>query len=184
MTKWIGNASLTMWPPWRIVLSYRFHIGRASLCSPFYEVIGRIDENLDPGRRQAHVRRARLLILTRHSFVEKERRVIEVEPSDAVKVPQLAGAKRLRVPADRCGSVGDDQHHREGWARSRVAHSHSGAAPLEGRLGVADRGCGQVVGAPKVCARVDRGGWWTGIPGRCRAMSGFCGASGLASSAG
>ena len=42
-----------------------------------------------------------------------------------VKIPQLAGAKRLRVPADRGGSVGHDQHHREGWARSRVAHSHS-----------------------------------------------------------
>jgi len=46
-------------------------------------------------------------------------------PANAVKIPQLAGAKRLRVPADRGGSVGHDQHHREGWARSRVAHSHS-----------------------------------------------------------
>ena len=126
MTKWIGKASLTMQPPRRIVLSYRFHIGRASLCSPFYEVIGRIDEDFDPGRRQAHVRRARLLILTRHSFVEIERRAIKVEPSNAVKVPQLAGAKRLRVPAGRGGGVGHDQHHREGRARSRVAHSHSG----------------------------------------------------------
>ena len=72
MTKWIGKASLTMRSPRRIVLSYRFHIGRTSVCSPFYEVIGRIDEDLDPGRRQAHVRRARLLILTRHSFVEEE----------------------------------------------------------------------------------------------------------------
>jgi hypothetical protein len=125
MTKWIGKASLTMQPPRRIVLSYRFHIGRASLCSPFYEVIGRIDEDFDPGRRQAHVRRARLLILTRHSFVEKEWRAIEVKPGNAVKIPQLAGAKRLRVPADRGGSVGHDQQHREGWVRSRVAHSHS-----------------------------------------------------------
>ena len=64
MTKWIGKASLTMQPPRRIVLSYRFHIGRASLSIPFYEVIGRIDEDFDPGRRQAHVRRARLL----HSY--------------------------------------------------------------------------------------------------------------------
>src|ERR1035438_10172247 len=93
MTKWIGKASLTMRSPRRIVLSYRFHIGRTSLCSPFYEVIGRIDEDLDPGRRQAPVRRARLLILTRHSFVEEERRAIEVKPSNAVKIPQLAGAK-------------------------------------------------------------------------------------------
>ena len=37
----------SMRPPWRLVLSYRFHIGRASLCSPFYEVIRRIDEDLD-----------------------------------------------------------------------------------------------------------------------------------------
>jgi hypothetical protein len=125
MTKRIGKASLTMRPPWRIVLSYRFHIGRASVCSPFYEVIGRIDENLDPGGRQAHVRRARLLILTRHSLVEEERRAIEVKPSNAVKVPQLGGAKRPRVPADRSGSIGHDQHHREGWARGLVAHSHS-----------------------------------------------------------
>jgi len=84
MTKWIGKASLTMRPTWRIVLSYRFHIGCANLSSPFYEVIGRIDENLDPGGRQAHVRGARLLLLTRHSFVEKERRAIEVKPSNAV----------------------------------------------------------------------------------------------------
>jgi hypothetical protein len=125
MTKWIGKASLTMQPPRRIVLSYRFHIGRASSCSPLYDVIGRIDEDFDPGRRQAHVRRARLPILTRHSFVEKEWGAIEVKPGNAVKIPQLAGAKRLRVPADRGGSVGHDQHHREGWARSRVAHSHS-----------------------------------------------------------
>jgi len=81
MTKWIGKASLTMRSPRRIVLSYRFHIGCTSLCSPFYEVIGRIDEDLDPGRRQAHLPRARLLSLTRHSFVEKERRAIEVKPS-------------------------------------------------------------------------------------------------------
>ena len=62
MTKWIGKASLTMRPPWRIVFSCGFHVGRASSCSPFYEVIGGIDEDLDPGRCQAHVRRARLLI--------------------------------------------------------------------------------------------------------------------------
>jgi len=124
MTKWIGKASLTMRPPWRVVLAYRFHVGRASLCSPFDEVIGRIDENLDPGGRQAHGSRARLLILTRHGFVEEERRATEVKPSNAAKVPQLAGAKRRRVPPDRCVSVGHDQHHREGWARSRAAHSH------------------------------------------------------------
>jgi hypothetical protein len=125
MTKWIGKASLAMQPPWRVVLSDRFHICRASLCSPFYEVIGRVDEDFDTGRRQAHLRRARLLILTRHSLVEKERRAIQVKPSNALKIPQLAGAKRPCVPADGSGSVGHDQHHREGWARSRVAHSHS-----------------------------------------------------------
>jgi len=105
-----------MQPSRRIVLSYQFHIGRASLCSPFYEVIGRIDEDFDLGRRQARVHRARLVIHTWHSFVEKEWRAIEVRPGNAVKIPQLAGAKRLRVPADRGGSVGHDQHHRKGWA--------------------------------------------------------------------
>jgi hypothetical protein len=125
MTKWIGKASLTMQPPRRMVLSCGFHVGRASLCSLFYEVIGGIDEDFDPGRRQAHVRRARLLILTRHGFVEKEWRAIEVKPGNAVKIPQLAGAQRLRVPADRSGSVGHDQHYRKGWARRRVTHSHS-----------------------------------------------------------
>jgi hypothetical protein len=125
MTKWIGKASLTMQPPRRIVLSCRFHIGRASLCSPFYEVIGHIDEDFDPGRRQAHVRRARLLTLTRHSFVEKEWRAFEVKPGNAAKIPQQPGAEPLRIPADRGGSVGHDQHDREGWARSRVAHSQS-----------------------------------------------------------
>ncbi len=82
MTKWIGKASLTMQSPRRIMLRPRFHIDRASLCSPFYEGVGRIDEDFDPGRRQAHVGRARLLILTRHSFVQKEGRAIEVKPSN------------------------------------------------------------------------------------------------------
>src|SRR5664279_3379267 len=81
MTEWIGEASLTMWTPWCIVLNHRFHLGRASLSRPLYEVIRRSDEHFDPGRRQAHVRRARLLLLARHSFVEEEWRAIEVEPS-------------------------------------------------------------------------------------------------------
>lgn len=76
MTKWIGEASLTMQPPRRIVLSCWFHIGRAGLGGSLDEVIGRTDEDFDPGRRQAHVRRAGLLILTWHSFVEKEWRAI------------------------------------------------------------------------------------------------------------
>jgi site-specific recombinase XerD len=45
-----------------------------------------------------------------------------------------------------------------------------------------------VVGGVLVLQRspawVDRGGWWTGIPGRCGAMSEFLGVAGLASSAG
>jgi len=61
---------------------------------------------------------------------------------------------------------------------------HLGAAPLEGRLGVADRGCGGVLVLRRSAAWVDRGGWWTGIPGRCGAMSAFFGVSGLGSSAG
>ena len=112
MTKWIGEASLTVRPPRRVVRADRFHVGRASLCSPFDEVIGRIDENLDPGGRQAHGSRARLLILTRHGFVEEERRATEVKPSNAAKVPQPAGTKRRRVPLHRCVTVGHDQHHR------------------------------------------------------------------------
>ena len=124
MTEWIGKTSLTMRPPRRVVLSCRFHVGRASLGSPFDEVIGRVDENLYPGRRQAHRSRALLLILARHGFVDKERRATEVEPGNAAEVPQLAGAKRRRVPPHRCISVGHDQHHREGWSRGRNAHGH------------------------------------------------------------
>ena len=43
---------------------------------------------------------------------------------------------------------------------------------------------GGVLVLQRSAAWVDRGGWWTGIPGRCRAMSRFFGVSGLASSAG
>src|SRR5450759_1194493 len=43
---------------------------------------------------------------------------------------------------------------------------------------------GGVLVLQRSAAWVDRGGWWAGIPGRCRAMSRFFGVSGLASSAG
>jgi hypothetical protein len=123
MTEWIRKASLAMRPPWSIVVRYRFHIGRSGLGSPFYEIVGRIDENLDPGGGQAHVCRARLLLLSRHSFMEKERRTVEVKPGNPTKVPQLVSAERFRIPADRCSSVGHDQHHRDGGARIRVTHT-------------------------------------------------------------
>jgi hypothetical protein len=42
MTERIGKASLTMRPRWRIVLSCQFHIDRASLRSPFYQVARRV----------------------------------------------------------------------------------------------------------------------------------------------
>jgi hypothetical protein len=85
MSERIGKASLTMHPPRRVVIGKPFHVGRPSLSSPFDEYVGRIDENLDPGGRQAHICRARLLLLTRHSFVEKEDGAL-VESSNSVKV--------------------------------------------------------------------------------------------------
>ena len=112
MTKWIGKASLTVRPPRRVVRADRFHVGRASLCSPFDEFIGFIHEHLDPGGRQSHRCRARLPILARHGFVDEERGATEVKPSNAAKVPQPAGTKRRRVPRHRCVTVGHDQHHR------------------------------------------------------------------------
>ena len=112
MTKWIGKTSLTVQPPWRVVRADRFHVGRASSSSPFDEFIGFIDEHLDPGGRQSYRCRARFPILARHGFVDEERGATEVKPSNAAKVPQPAGTKRRRVPRDRCGTVGHDQHHR------------------------------------------------------------------------
>lgn len=145
MSKWIGEASLTMRSPWRIVLSYRFYIGRASLCSPFYEVIGCIDEDLDPGRRQAHVRRARLLIPTRHTFVDKERRAIEVKPSNAVRshnwlapsafVHQLTAAAasdtiNITERAGRAAALLIAIHYVTGFGARQVEHGLPVAEPV------------------------------------------------------
>ena len=43
---------------------------------------------------------------------------------------------------------------------------------------------GRVLVLQLSAAWVDRGGWWTGIPGRCGAMAEFPGVAGVASSAG
>src|SRR6476660_4685291 len=98
MTKWIGEASLTVRTPRRVVRADRFHVRRAGLCSPFDEFIGFVDEHLDPGGRQSHRCRTRLPILARHGFVFEDPGATEVEPSNAAKVPQPAGTKRRRVP--------------------------------------------------------------------------------------
>lgn len=71
VTKRIGEASLTVRPPRCVVLTHRFHVGRASLCSPFYEVIGCSDEHFDPGGRQAHRCRTLLLGLAGHGSVDE-----------------------------------------------------------------------------------------------------------------
>ena len=129
MTKRIGKASLAMRPPRRIVQSCQFHIGRASLCGPFYQVIRRVDEYLDSSRGQPHVSGARLLVLARHGLMEKERRAIEVKASNTVEVPQLPGAKRRRIPRHRCGSIRNDQHHRQGRVRGPLAHTRGWHRP-------------------------------------------------------
>lgn len=120
MTERIGKAALTMWSPRRVVLSDRFHIDGSRLCSPCNEFIRRIDEDLDPRRRQTHGGRTRLLLLARHSLVQEERCAIQMKPGDAVKVPQQAGAQRTRVPADRSSCIGNDQHHRQSCTRIPV----------------------------------------------------------------
>jgi hypothetical protein len=73
-------------------------------------VFGRIEEDLDAGGRHAHIRRARLLLLARHGFVEKEWCAAKVKRGNPIKIPQLAGAKRFGVPGGRRCSVGHDQH--------------------------------------------------------------------------
>ena len=110
MPERIREASLPVCSPRGLVHGHVLDVRRTMSSRAVDQVVGIVDEYLDPRGGQPDFGRARLTFFAWYCFVQKERRATQVEPGHPIQVPQLSRAERCPVPTDRSAGVRHDQH--------------------------------------------------------------------------
>jgi hypothetical protein len=125
MPERIGETSLAMGSPRRLMIGRMLDIRRAGRGGAINEPSGLLDEDLDSSGGHANGGGTWLLHLAWDGLMHKERGAVEVEPGDPAQVPEHARTECRPVPADGGGSIGDDQHDRKEWAVGLAGHGRN-----------------------------------------------------------